>query len=213
MRQEARRVGSRRSAASEASDRRAQHSRARQPGATHKISLPLHTHRAMDMPRFAEVVVLPTPPLPEVTTMTLFSVASPFTSSASEKRGGGSLCLCEACCCWTLRWGTGFRCADTCIRAAGSSSSKVEVRAAPSSLSTVCLLDQWRPCCCLQLDLCIIQCFADALDIVRGSVQHATTPPALLLPTCCSGAAVLGCLVAARICGRPSAAEGLRAAT
>jgi hypothetical protein len=43
----------------------------------------------MDMPRLAEAVVLPTPPLPDVTTITRFSVASAPTSSASAARMGG----------------------------------------------------------------------------------------------------------------------------
>lgn len=46
----------------------------------HTSSMLFSTHLAMDMPRFADVVVLPTPPFPEVITITLFSVDSAAAS-------------------------------------------------------------------------------------------------------------------------------------
>lgn len=48
------------------------------------------THRAIDMPRLAVAVVLPTPPLPEVTTITRLSGVSSFSPSPSLNLTGGS---------------------------------------------------------------------------------------------------------------------------
>jgi hypothetical protein len=48
-----------------------------------------HAHRAIDMPRFADEVVFPTPPFPEVMTMTRFSPPSTSCSASDSLNATG----------------------------------------------------------------------------------------------------------------------------